>query len=803
MKTLLTVNLTTKTASAGDEAWTPPSFRFGEEVILALRFTEDRAGVSVEPELDVAALRAAIGRVDARPESGKFALQFGDGAQTVNNTIDPVAWDASPGALQAAIAAKTAVTGAYGAPVVTKQDDTWRIVFGTGTAEVPIVVRDNTLFPVSFAHVEAYQIDGVWLHFVRLMQAEVAFTSSSEAVLPEAPTIALVGDGGSEGDFEWNEVQRLHVPPDFRGSYILRYGDDGRTAQLTVDDGIEQIQAALEAMLGAGNVSVTASLNFSADIEFTGDLAATNVELLEVEVLAAPAGDITFTLGLDRAELATILRRVESVTLPLQVWLTLNLDDDETQEVTAFTANVTIQRPLIWPEQATIVPVDWLRPPSTKDYKLQGDATFTGDKSMRFTVGNGSATSFACDHNFATDDVEIWVRETASNGYELRNGTDYRVRITNANTVTVTSLVGAPATGAWAIYVRTAEPIAAFAAGLTVTIDQVTGLQDFLDNLGGRVTDIEELLPGGTPISTAEVEAASSTFKRLFPAFRLEAPPLSRSAGIAQTSTVPAAIKETTSSDGAGSETTFTGTRVVSSTGDRLRYFPLSPLVTAASVEGSPKSNVQLDYDAAEEGKVYSVSGSAVTAVRRAGRELLRFADGDNIAFKNGHWFKVRGTSGAWWATECEADLFVATMSADMWAVGKQWQIKFEPTMVIASKTKVTGRCLLTLQTGTYTSLASATDFASLAWTDAASALIALSDLPTPAIGWGALDRTGSTAISGTFRLAGKTANFTGSTANMAVRLRVSEFDFARSDAKGSFIVALDGAYDTLVPIKS
>ncbi len=504
MKTLLICNLSTKTANAGDDAWTPPPFRFGESLTLALRFTEDRNGITVEPDLTVASLRAGIGRVDARPESGKFALQFGDGAQTADNTIDAQPFDVSPGGLQAAINAKTAITVAFGTAAVTKLDDTYRIVFGDGEEEVAITARDNTLFPVSFAHVDAYQVDGQWQHFVRLIQAEVAFTSSAEAVLPDAPTITRITEGGTSGEFAWNELQSLRVPPDFRATYIIRYGDTARTAELTVNDGIEQIQAALEAVLGE-NFKVTEGINFSATIEFINDLAGASQPLMTIEALSPPPGDLTFTLALDRAELETILRRVESVTLPLQVWLTLTLDDDTTQTIVAFTTNVTLQRPLIWPEQATTQSIDWLRAPSPKDYKpFNPDNVITGQEFYSELAGDGAATSFVVDHALDTELVHVWVRENVSNGLQLIEGTDFRARITNANSVTVAALGDPPALNAWRVTIVSAQTVGAFAEGLAIEIAQVTGLQAILDSLAGRVSDLEDLAPTTPLVRTTD-----------------------------------------------------------------------------------------------------------------------------------------------------------------------------------------------------------------------------------------------------------------------------------------------------------
>ncbi len=749
MKTLLTVNLTTKTANLGSEEWAPPSYRFGEELTLALRFTETRGAAIVEPVLAVASMRAAIGRVDTRPESGKFALQFGAGAQTEESTTAEVPHDCSPAALLAAITALTEVTALYGAPVVAKLDDSWRIVFGDGAEEVDITARDNTLFPVSFVRVSAYQIDGVWQHFVRLLQSEIAFTTAGAAVLPDPPRIAAVQDGGSDGEFTWNEIQALNVPPDFRGSFLIRSGENARTRELTTADTAETIQTALETMIGAGNVKVTESVNFTANIEFTGELEGTDIELMTVAALNPPPGDLTFTLALDRAELEVILRRVPSVTLPLEVRLVVTLPGETTQTMVAFSTEVTLLRPLIWPEQATIEPVDWLRPPSPTDYvPRSSDTVFTGDKSAVYIRGNGAATEFVLDHDFATSDVTVEVVQNISNGLQLVNGTHYTARIVNDGSVEVEAIGAAPTTNAWRIYVRAMEPIAAFADGLTVTIEQVTGesgdLRTILDSFGARLGVVEDKLPEvGAQLDPATV-IKNTLQSRVIPDFLLVTPRPTKLPGATITDIVPQSIKATElASSGSSVESTYTGTRALSSQGELVRYAPLSYYVEA-ELEVTAKTDEVLEPDAAEIGKVYAVDGDAVFAAGVAGRGRKRFADGSFIAFANGHWFEVvEGDEDEWWPVECEATLFLVTAGAEDFITGTYWEVLFDPQFALASREHLAARGTFVLEAAELPAeLGLDDDIDALTWTPLVDHTRTFSDALTKLKGTLRIDRT-------------------------------------------------------------
>jgi hypothetical protein len=523
MSTLLTANLTTKIANLGSGPWTPPTFSFGEDMTLALRFAETIEGKTIEPTLDIRAMKAVMGNEDARPVSGTWKLQIGSGVSTADNTTEALQHDCTAKDLKDAIAALTTVMATHGAPAVRKVDGSWIIVFGTGLAVVPLTVRHNQLFPTCLLHGSALFLDAQYHHELRFKQVPVAINDTLDIVLPPAPFMADPPPvvGGSSGGFTWNTMQKLTVPLAFRASYELHYGY-GRTARLTTADGAEQIQAALEAVAGAGNVLVTDGGPGEALIEFTGDLKGTAVDNLVVVALDPPPGDMTFTLALDAEPLHSWLRSQRAVTLPLEVWITTADDDEVLTDQLAFRVDVTVQRSVDFDELATVPVTDWLTPPSQKDYVPRSTGTvFTGTKAQAFVRGNGSATVFALAHSLATEDIRAFGRINTSGGRQLIHGTDFTAVIDNAGQVTVTSLIGAPALNAWALYLEAVEPVAAFATH-THTGAEVPDHESRLDALEGAVAAIQALLPtsqigASTGESSTAEEILIDSFEDAFP----------------------------------------------------------------------------------------------------------------------------------------------------------------------------------------------------------------------------------------------------------------------------------------------
>ena len=230
--------------------------------------------------------------------------------------------------------------------------------------------------------------------------------------------------------------------------------------------------------------------------------------LLTIEVFNAPPGDLTFELKFDRAELAALLRVSPSVTLPFEVHLDITDEDAVVRDKLAFSVPVTISRTGILAELGSLPNINWLQPPSPKDYiPFNSSQVITGQQYFPAVIGDAEATSFAIAHGLATEAVYVFVRENKSNGKQLVDGVDFSVVINTANQVTITALTGAPALNAWAAMVMSAQTVAAFASGLTLTIAQVTGLSAILDSMGNSIASLLTLLPASASAANTSVIA--------------------------------------------------------------------------------------------------------------------------------------------------------------------------------------------------------------------------------------------------------------------------------------------------------
>jgi hypothetical protein len=630
-------------------------------------------------------------------------------------------------------------------------------------------------------------------------------------VLPDAPVVTAVQNGGSDGGFSWNEIQSLRVPPEFRGTFLLRTGTYARTIELTTADTTETIQAALETILGKGNVQVTAGLDFSATIEFIGDLAASDQPLLVVEVQQAPAGDMTFTLALDKAELFLLLQRNPTITLPLQVTITTRDANDVDTKQVALLQTVTLVAPADWPELELVPAVDYTQPVSPKNYNPFSRTTvITGQQFYPAEVGDGAATDFEITHGLDTEAVFVWVRQNVSNGLQLIDGIDYRVHITNANSVEVTALLITPATNAWMVTVVSAQTVAAFADGLTVTVAQVTGLEARLAALEGRVTTIESVVgitEGGAP---ASIDAKNALETLTIPDFALTVPRPTYidNAGRANVAATIQTVAGT--SDTAKTTTTYTGTAAVTTAGQLVRYAPLD-VYLAAVVEGTAKSAVTLQPDEAENGKVYLVSGAAVF-IAGVGKRLV---DGSHVAFANHHWFPVvqgtlvSGSTYRWWPAATELVLFEVPLSSETFVVGTRWTFLWTNGVQLDSHDHLPARGDYVLEVAELPAdFGPNSDLDTLTWTNLLTFTRLLGDAAASFKGSLTIDRTATSTFAFTATLSGKTATITTTdnedllSANLIVRKRFEHFDCAAdSDPRGALTLNLTGAQAALTKI--
>ena len=524
MQALLYCDLVKGTFSEtlGGAAFAWPKIVQGDDLTLGLRLSQKIGNEAVEVQRVCRQLRASIGRVDARPEDGTFKLKVGEGAEQAGiNATDALAWNVTADALRNAINALAGIA-ALGTATVELRDGSYLIRFANASQPVSLTLADNALWPVSFGRVRASQFDGQWVHELRFIQAPVASTSMHDRVVPPAPGISRIQDGGFTTGAQWNEVQRLLVPASFRGTYQLRRGY-AKSALLSVEDGPEQIAEALKGIADEdGEFVVTNPAPHTAHIEFAGSMKGTAQPLLEVRVFDAPEGDLTFTLPLDTAELSALLRRAKNgeEKLPFEIEAVFEDENDEDilHTVTLLRTEVTMQSELQWEGLTTQANIDWLRPPLPRDYvPFTRDQVITGSQHYVTTLGDGTANAFTVDHNLNTEAVHVTLRHNEEDGPVLVHGLDYALVIHSANSLTVAVSAPVPAPGALAIVVTSAGPVSAFQAH-THTMAQIIGLEALLDGFGADIAELKNLIPTGALLAEKAKEGpiAEWTLPHLF-----------------------------------------------------------------------------------------------------------------------------------------------------------------------------------------------------------------------------------------------------------------------------------------------
>ncbi len=492
-----------RAANQAGQAVTFPEVVAGGTLSFALRFLE-YYGAFTEKDQDIAALRVGIGTVDARPTGGTFSLKIGTGAAVVGgNTTLPLSYIATATQVESALNALS-VGGSYS---VIQEAGSYMIARADGAAMV-ISVVSNKLDPVSFGRILAVQVAGKWNYELRLTAAPLAFADSATRVLPDAPSITTLVNGGADvsGTYQWNEIQQLRIPRNWRGTYQLRYGQFAKTDLLDPLDGPAQIERAINKMLTLPNGTVLGSVLVSnpeqdvANIEFRDDLAGADVEQLQVAVFSAPQGDWTFDLPMDRYELFAALRQAEVLILPFEAEADFYLDpaDPSAGIVTRklWQTTLRVRRPQIWPDMAVVPGVDWLRV-NPEDYvPFTPNQIVTGPQTYSAVIGNGSATSFTITHGLNTQAIaNIIVRQNTAAWTALTEGVDYNATITNANEVQLAfGTASAPASNGLLVYVQGAPAVRQWDAH-THTQQQIVGLTGLLENMLQRIAVLENLLP--------------------------------------------------------------------------------------------------------------------------------------------------------------------------------------------------------------------------------------------------------------------------------------------------------------------
>jgi hypothetical protein len=453
---------------------------------------------------NVTSLLASIGLVYAEPRSGTFKLRYGStGSPTPTEAID---FRENPDDFRTKLAALTDST-TYGlAEVYQPTPSTWMCRFTApgGPDPIPLNGIENELEPETFIRVRQFvQNADTWVE-VRLMQGPIASTSAHDTVLPQPPSVRTIRDGYTEGDalgletIVIDEIQAITVPPDFTGTYIIKF-QERQTIPLSASSGAQNIQDALNALWDDGQTrfAVTNPELNNAYVEFLGPFAGMNMDELQIVISSPGPSDVTFNLNLYTTEVAEALRRNASVETVFEVQLHITdpaVEDDPGQDLILFQAKVTVLRPLHWEGLEEAAPIDWLLPPNPKDYvPFDVSQIIVGDLTYSASFGDGTLSSYVISHHLNSDALSVEIRENASGGRKL-NDDEYEVIFDDADALTVTILAGPPAVNSLLITIFASGPVSAF-LNHTHTIGQIIGLQEVIDGILARLSALEALLP--------------------------------------------------------------------------------------------------------------------------------------------------------------------------------------------------------------------------------------------------------------------------------------------------------------------
>jgi hypothetical protein len=687
MRQLLFANLTTRTLSTTltGGAFSFPELVAGETISLSMRFGAQLGGSApVEVFPKIRGIRASIGFIDERPTRGSFAIKVGEAAISSANTTSALPFNSTAAQIKAALNAVSAGPGDF---EVSADSDSYIIRRVNGEQSTLTVVR-NSLFPTTFGRIFAYQVDGEYLHDLRLIQAPLASTASFQRVLPSAPVITTVQDGylSQEGLIRYPEIQKLTLPANFRGTYQLRFGEFYRTRLLDISDGPLEIQAALNAMFAQvgpdRSVTVTNPTTNEALITFGGfEFEGVDLEELDVVVAAAPSGDPTIEISLNTGELYAAMRSVASLgDVPLEIEFDVldesaTGDDDLGAPYTTIkvSRSVNVRNPVIFPGVETTQNIDWLRNPSPRNYiPFAPGQIITGLQSYVATFGNGTNTTYSFPHNLGTSALHLTVRENGASNLRVADNT-YSVTFPSANEAVLT-FGTAVANDSLAVTITAAGPATVFQAH-THTISQIVGLEAILETLGQKVETIEEQLGVTGAGATAAATTLSSTLS--LPPFAEIFPP-ARTRG------------------------TEPNIRVQLPPLPRAIYFGTAALSLGTATE-LPEANT-------ETGKVYSLPDSDIYMPARSPRRgrLISSADAPFVLSDGYEWWpaerKVSG-SNVFYPVEMNRTLWELAVTPEMLAPGRRLRANWSILLaMLAERPELRGVYTLRVRKGTLTS---------------------------------------------------------------------------------------------------
>lgn len=661
-------------------AYSFPKLVAGKTITLKLALAQRIEGVfSSASHRQVHGLKASVGRLDARPEAGTFQLMIGDAPEAPEKITADLAWNATAEQVASAIQNVTSLAAeAKPVNVIAERNAknelmAWRVRFADG-GQRDITCVDNALWPLSFVEVTASEHDEGFIHRIKLTQAIAAQSVDLNYSTARAPFIERKQAGGSDVGSEWNEVQKLVIPPEFNsGTFKIKRGF-ARSATIGLPTSAAEITDAIAALADERGEWIVTEQQNAVLIEFGGEMGGQAHDLLEVEVLEAPDPSLLIELDTDTAALDVLMQRPDSngeVKLPMEIELHLvNERDEEKIDKPTFRFDVSFLRPLNTAARNVAATINWNQPLARRDTKPYGPGQFLiGQRHAEFVIGDGSSTSFDLNHNQDTHAVGVLVRDNLASG-RLWRDEEFDVTFDGLNAITV-SFDEPPAANSLVVIVTTAAHPASFVAH-GHTIGEIELLAARLAAIEEHLARLLEIAPSGGLIQdTAEKEEAVAqwtlpNFVDLYPTRVSLALPVTTVNSQGQASsgfvTPPRALAEITPA--------WLASLGISDGG-------LLPAIHRAAVVDL---NSTADFGGEWEGTVFrNVSGGDIALPGKRGRGKSTLPDGEFAAYHQGAWYFVvkSGDTRSYFPKQFERTLFELSVNAQELRLKKTLAVPF------------------------------------------------------------------------------------------------------------------------------
>jgi len=490
--------------------YTIPSLTAGDTILLKLRTFAIISGTAIEQDLTLAGARLSLSNANSTPTGGFFSLTLnGQTTATMPHDVDQNVIETELKKIKP-LARVSYKSGGY------------LVEIDNGTqANDTITIAQSRLTPESFFRPSIYTIGNTLFQHIRFITTPLAFTDSFTLKLPPRPQIFPIRDGGYDNasGAGQNEIQELSIPAEFRGTFAFKRGNT-ESPLLNTQDGVTEIQDALNVIADAGgSFQVTNPDSYKAQIEFKGSMGYSDQPLLQVIPKSAPQGDISLFMGLSSLQLKDALNTAKDAGkdfIEAELQLEVDIVDDKDQPnvhrpYTLFRKDVRVYNDGVWNSLTTQQRIDWTIPPEPRSYiPFSRDQIITGSQHFVGTLfvpnQQNPQTTYQVNHNLQTDAVHLTLRENKANGKVLLNGTDYTATIVSDNVIDI-ELDEAVDNDEVAVVVTSAGPNSAFLAH-THNSSDIQGLQEFLDAVDDRVSQLETILPQAERVAVRTTKTA-------------------------------------------------------------------------------------------------------------------------------------------------------------------------------------------------------------------------------------------------------------------------------------------------------